>query len=115
MPNERLPICGLKFFCRRHPWNDGVDVWLKSIDRQARRIAYAEPIVLKEYPEGTDGMLLSPLITLDQTQAQRLMDELWGCGLRPSEGTGSAGAMAATEKHLEDMRTLVFRKRGKAE
>jgi hypothetical protein len=31
------------------------------------------------------------------------------CGLRPSEGTGSAGALAATERHLKDMQRLVFK------
>jgi hypothetical protein len=36
------------------------------------------------------------------------MDQLWQCGLRPSEGTGSAGSLAATQRHLEDMRALVF-------
>lgn len=45
---------------------------------------------------------------LSQNSAQELMDELWHCGLRPSEGTGSAGQLSATQKHLEDMRTLVF-------
>lgn len=50
-----------------------------------------------------------PHDVLDPTEAQVLMDDLWDCGVRPSEGTGSAGAMAATQKHLEDMRTLVFK------
>jgi len=36
------------------------------------------------------------------------MDELWQCGLRPSEGSGSAGSLAATERHLADMRKLAF-------
>lgn len=36
------------------------------------------------------------------------MDELWQAGIRPAEGAGSAGQMAATENHLQDMRTLVF-------
>lgn len=40
--------------------------------------------------------------------AQKLMDSLWQCGLRPSEGTGSAGALAATQDHLKDLRTLLF-------
>ena len=31
------------------------------------------------------------------------------CGIRPSEGSGSAGSLAATERHLHDMRALVFR------
>lgn len=56
----------------------------------------------------SDGRPISPAIRMEKEAAQRLMDSLWDCGLRPSEGTGSAGAMAATQRHLEDMRTLVF-------
>jgi len=55
-----------------------------------------------------EGVSMLPMCRLDPTAAQSLMDELWECGLRPSEGTGSAGALAATQKHLEDMRKLVF-------
>lgn len=47
-------------------------------------------------------------VTLRTDEAQGLMDSLWECGLRPTEGAGSAGALAATQKHLEDMRRLVF-------
>ena len=47
-------------------------------------------------------------LRLDDCQAQELMDRLWAAGLRPTEGKGSAGAFAATERHLEDMRRLVF-------
>ena len=50
----------------------------------------------------------NPTFSLSQDEAQILMDQLWDVGLRPSEGSGSAGAMAATQKHLEDMRRLVF-------
>lgn len=47
-------------------------------------------------------------IPIRREDAQMLIDELWQCGIRPTEGTGSAGAMAATKSHLEDMRRLVF-------
>lgn len=50
----------------------------------------------------------SPFLSLSRTDAQTLMDELWRCGLRPSEGSGSAGAMAATQLHLKDMQTIAF-------
>jgi hypothetical protein len=40
--------------------------------------------------------------------AQGLMDELWRVGLRPTEGTGSAGSLAATERHLADMKSIAF-------
>lgn len=46
-------------------------------------------------------------IIMDDKTSQILMDDLWSCGVRPTEGQGSAGAMAATTKHLGDMRTLV--------
>jgi len=53
--------------------------------------------------------------TMTQAQGQDLMDRLWQAGLRPTEGKGSAGALAATERHLEDMRKLVFDSKSKGE
>jgi hypothetical protein len=49
-----------------------------------------------------------PALVLDKTKAQGLMDDLWECGLRPSEGTGSAGSLAATQRHLADMKTVAW-------
>lgn len=51
-----------------------------------------------------------PILSISNTAAQQLMDDLWMCGLRPSEGSGSAGALLAVQRHLEDMRTLFFAK-----
>lgn len=45
-------------------------------------------------------------ILMSATDAQELMDELWGCGVRPTEGNGNTGALAATERHLSDMQTI---------
>jgi len=42
--------------------------------------------------------------------AMSIIDNLRNCGLRPSEGGGSAGALKATQEHLGDMRKLVFEK-----
>jgi len=54
-----------------------------------------------------DGEVPPPTTRLPMEVAQQLMDQLWLCGLRPTEGTGSAGSLAATEKHLNDMRAIV--------
>ena len=54
------------------------------------------------------GCYTSPTLSIDYKTAQKLMDELWNCGIKPSEGTGSAGSLAATERHLTDMREIVF-------
>ena len=43
-------------------------------------------------------------------RAQRLMDELWTAGLRPTQGKQSEGVTAAQGRHLEDMRAIAFAK-----
>lgn len=58
------------------------------------------------------GAIPQPVLSLSITEAQALMDQLWDCGLRPSKGSGSAGALLATQKHLNDMRALVFKREG---
>ena len=83
------------------PWHNGIEFLIKQ------GMATAEPIIMQERDE---GMYKEPSFVLDDNTAQVLMDDLWHSGLRPTEGTGSAGALAATQKHLEDMRTLVFKK-----
>lgn len=71
--------------------------------RRSRTIG--QPVI--ERPVSLDGASPQPTFTLSQQSAQQLMDQLWLCGLRPTEGTGSAGSLAATEKHLNDMRAIV--------
>lgn len=55
-----------------------------------------------------DGAITEPTLSLKTEEAQHLMDELWRCGLRPTEGTGSAGSLAAIERHLKDMQAIAF-------
>lgn len=51
-----------------------------------------------------------PALSMDMRAGQELMDALWVVGLRPTEGTGSAGSLAATQSHLMDMRAIAFGK-----
>lgn len=44
---------------------------------------------------------------LDETAAQVLMDQLWEAGVRPTDAAGSAGAMAAVQANLADLRQMV--------
>jgi hypothetical protein len=99
---------------------------LKRLDFHAERTPYDRYVRLhfaeSAQPDGSrmvatavtferlePGTIAPPApLQLSQDDAQRLMDELWQVGLRPSEGTGSAGAMAAVQAHLQDMRELVF-------
>jgi hypothetical protein len=65
-----------------------------------------EPVFVKV----EEGAIPPVAFRLSMVEAQALMDRLWMAGLRPTEGSGSAGALSATERHLKDMQTLVFEK-----
>ncbi len=98
-----------RIFVHRPPWGDRLEFLLQDRAWNARGnyLAYGLPVQMQMVKPDEIGT--APLATfgLEQAAAQALMDSLWQCGLRPSEGTGSAGAMAATQRHLEDMRQLV--------
>ena len=55
-----------------------------------------------------DGFPIRPSFHMGDTQAQALMDQLWACGVRPTDSVPSAGWLQAQSTHLEDMRRLVF-------
>jgi hypothetical protein len=87
------------------PWSPHMQVLISHNQPRNGGIFVAEPLTFRplesfEIPE--------PQLDLNDSEAQSLMDQLWQCGIRPTEGTGSAGAMAATQSHLADLRRLVF-------
>ncbi len=93
----------LEFMVRREDWSDGISLYARQITEGFGTVI-ASPIELIKYEPNT---FAQPFAKIEIQSAQKLMDELWQCGLRPSEGTGSAGSLAATERHLKDMRAIV--------
>jgi hypothetical protein len=94
----------LEIRAERPVHTDTIDVYV--FDRNAGPFfAFAEPVTMRTREGPTH---IPPALSLQNSTAQQLMDELWRCGLRPSEGSGSAGSLAATECHLTDMRALAF-------
>jgi hypothetical protein len=87
----------------RRPWTAGVLVAMWQ--ERAGALFQAAPITLSKVEEGNT---LEPMLQLSPDEAQVLMDDLWNCGIRPTEGTGSAGALAATQRHLDDMRSIAL-------
>jgi hypothetical protein len=99
----------LRFYARREAMF-GPDISLYCHVRYAdgqRPAVPDRPVQFRVIDKGEEGTLHPPLLTLTPEAAQRLVDELWVCGIRPSEGSGSAGSLAATERHLADMRAIV--------
>ena len=85
-------------FCRE------VAIWIFSETTNGERDA-VEPAATRRYEPGENVL---PALVLQSREGQQLIDALWSCGLRPTEGAGSAGSLAATERHLADMRTIAF-------
>lgn len=63
-------------------------------------------LAFEKLPPGSAGPRAA---LLEDRDAQRLMDDLWDSGFRPTEGAGSAGALSATQHHLKDMQRIVFK------
>lgn len=88
----------------REKYSGGIS--LSMLIEDGNKTSIVEPVTLREFPLEA---VSTPFMRLNKNDAQQLMDELWQCGFRPSEGTGSAGSLAATERHLKDMQTIAFR------
>lgn len=56
-----------------------------------------------------DGMAPSPTLSMDREMMKAFADALNDRGIKPEEGF-LEGKLEATTKHLEDMRSLVFKK-----
>ena len=95
----------IKIRAQSSPWYEGIQVGVFTNVNNKRRLA--TKVIFEDVGEGE---VQQPTFHLDFRQAQILMDDLWHCGIRPTDGTGSVGQLKATEKHLEDMRKLVFDK-----
>lgn len=102
----------LRLLVHRFPWNYNLGFLLKNscVINGVETLSFAESVVFKTLTSQDEYLQLEPTFSLDYEQAQELIDSLWSAGLRPSEGSGSAGSLAATQRHLEDLRKLVFKK-----
>ncbi len=98
-------------FIGREPFWREVRFWFRSISwtPDTKTVAYGLPLTLKTITPDEEGAEQPPTLSMRDEQCQQLMDELWRVGFRPSEGSGSSGSLAATERHLADMRHLVFK------
>lgn len=75
-------------------------------------LVLVQPLVMKAFDQkeaaDIECEISVPVMSLSKESVQSLMDELWSCGVRPSNGDGNVGQLAATKAHLEDMRKMVF-------
>lgn len=99
----------MNFYVENKPFYDGVEIHARL--RTETGFAQAQPLMFREETAEEAAVVPVPCMTITRDSAQDLMDALWDVGIRPTDGTGSTGQLQATERHLEDMRQLVFRGR----
>jgi len=95
-----------------NPAHRSIDFWLWTQDQRCGQRIEDEAwnfvgIRFVEQIFGSTGP--GPAFRLKPEDAQRLMDSLWECGLRPQAGAGTAGQLDATREHLADFRRIVFK------
>lgn len=104
----------VEFRSIRAPWAFEHEIQIFVLGRSWRNgmlagRAFGLPIVMQTMTEEDALTTKEPTLELSVGEAQGLMDELWKCGLRPTESHGSTGQLGAVQAHLNDMRKLAFK------
>ena len=96
------------FYFGRNLGRDVIDVHIVDCSYHGKNgmLSFIDSFTLRTTEDV--GQRIDPALSITESDAQQMMNELWRIGIRPSDGTGSLGQLAATEKHLDDMRSLVF-------
>ncbi len=104
-------IKNVEFYAEKAQYGRLVRIWiaqsLRSLDSDVRQVVM--PVQLVEHHSAD---MCEPCIEITEKDAQGLMDALWSIGLRPANGEGMDAQVSAIKRHLEDMRTLVFKDHG---
>jgi len=87
----------------RNPMRGCIDLYFFWRDESGRR-NFVQELTIKTLSDN-EVPPDSPL-SMNMDTSQQLIDALWSCGLRPTEGTGSAGALSATQNHLKDLQKI---------
>jgi len=96
----------VRAIAHQDPWSEKVGFLLVKHETGKPRLV-AKSL---EFVELQTGAPADPTFNLDWQEAQELMDMLWSCGLRPTQGKSSVGQLEAVERHPADMRTIAFDK-----
>lgn len=94
----------------RSYFTGAVAVYLSDTDQKTRHELVATEIIMKPIDLGD---LVAPSFTVPTAAMQALMNELWVAGFRPAENLNSTqGKVETMQAHLNDLRTLLFKKSG---
>lgn len=93
---------GIKLYFRMRTYEDGAMPYT----------SIPEPITFRHITDKERHTIdQQPTVIITPESAQELMNQLWELNIRPAQAKGSVGQLDAVNKHLEDMRRLVFDKK----
>ena len=97
--------CQLKAWVDPQDFSGLVNLRIFGRPSESRYAILANELTFKTFGPGDpeDAQWRAPDARLRPAAAQRLMDDLWNCGFRPSAGRGSAGQLDAVQCHLSDL------------
>ncbi len=98
----------IKFEVMRNPlWSGaGLEIHIYQPANDSRHGCVARPVQFEPLDEGM--MRPAPALPLTEDEAQQLCDALWEAGVRPTNGAGSVGQLAATQEHLATVKAIAF-------
>mgnify|MGYP001247230715 CR=1 FL=1 len=94
----------LELRCEREIFRNAIDLY--AVERGDREgiMRVGKPVVMEEVDL---GYRTEPTLSLPFDAAQRLMDELWRIGLRPTDYRDTDGEVAAQKEHITDLRKVL--------
>ncbi len=97
----------MQFFTTRVPAHLGkaIEIGIVSPSERGMLASCAESLTMRTIEPGE---IVPTVLSLKEEEAQQLCDSLWEAGVRPTNGEGSTGQLAATQAHLDDMRAIAF-------
>jgi hypothetical protein len=87
---------------------DTFRMWFGRYDNEGR-FCYAKSMTFGAAQKDSNVEDVAPSMILSSYEAQILANQLWAAGIRPEQSGQSQGQFEAQSRHLEDMRTLVFK------
>lgn len=99
----------LRLFADRSPSTGGIAI--HGLVRQPYNDVKARlvDLIFQEYDDAMAAQWSPPAFWLTTEHAQEFMDDLWNCGIRPTDMGKAVGALPATEAHLKDMQRVFYK------
>lgn len=99
----------MRFFAVREPWRQAIALHVR-VKNAAGAVAFLKDLIVETLPDDHDfAQIQDAPIYLNDDAAQSLMDELWNCGVRPRDGSGSNATAMEAQAHIKDLQQFALR------